>query len=87
MGTALCALEDTFAPDLFQNILHFLDDSSHIAVCGPVANDIAIMTDLDGCGDGPFTRMENIGLQTYGKLYQQAMSDDLLIAWRECLGV
>ena len=81
MGAALVQLKATFVPDVFQNILIFLDRSSHVAVCGPEANDIAIMSDLDGFVDGPFTRGDNNVLQT-SALYRQTMSDDWNIAWR-----
>ena len=64
------ALNATFEPGVFDHILSFLDDSSDAAVCGPGANDIANITDLDGFFVGSFTRMGNVGLQSYGIVYR-----------------
>ena len=59
----MTALQTSFAPDVFDNIVCFLDDSSHVAVNGQEANDISNMADFDGFVDGPLTRMHNFRLQ------------------------
>ena len=48
-ASAVIALKYTFGePAVYESILSFLDDSSHIAVCGTDATDIADVAELDG---------------------------------------
>ena len=73
MGTAMVALKKTIATDVFDSILSFLDDSSHVVVCGQAADDIGNIADLDGLAVGVSTRQRNIILQ-WTDLYNDSMS-------------
>ena len=69
----MVALKTTFATDVFDSILSFLDDSSQVVVCGQAADDIGNIADLDGLAVGVSTRQRNIILQ-WTDLYNDSMS-------------
>ena len=69
----MIALQTTLTPNVFDDILCFLDDASHVAVNGQGTNDIANMADLDGFVDGPFARVNNFRLQL-AHLYKESMT-------------
>ena len=77
----MVALKSTVAPGVFENIISFLDDSSHVAVCGPGSSDIANMDDLNGFIVVPFTRSNNCRIQML-ELYEESMLDEWWIAYQ-----
>ena len=70
MGVTI-ALKSAFEPGVLQDILSFLDDSSHVAICGTDTNDIANVADLDHVDLMTFG--ENIWIQI--DLYQKSATN------------
>lgn len=73
------ALKSTVTPGIFESILSFLDDSSHVAVCGPGSNDVANMDDLSHFFVGTCTRSNNCRIQVV-QLYEESMLDEWSLA-------
>ena len=71
----MVALRSTFVSCLFEDILSFLDDSSHIAVCDLSASDIANIDDLNGFDVGPLATRNNVWNQVV-HLYEGSSCDE-----------
>ena len=75
-AAAVIALKNTFGESaVFEGILIFLDDSSHVAICGTGATDIANVADLDCFAVDEHTHFRNGFIQTY--LYQGSPHHEL----------
>ena len=79
------SINATIERHVFGKILLFLDDTSHVAICGQGADDIANMHDIEVCADGgefgrvadQIQRFDNVLLNVW--LYKGSMGHPPLI--------